>query len=928
VDPFDPRGHANRALLVGVSAYKYTKPQPDGVPGHLPAVEHNVARLRDVLRRGGVFADGEITVARSPSQERFGHALRTAVRDAEGLLLFYFAGHGAIPSAGNELFLQLRNARVVAGEHAVFPGADAFSSVLTELATSRARHVVVILDCCFAGNAARVWETLPDKWRISLLMSVQANHRIDAGPDTTPTPFTEQLVHLLGSGDPMAFQDLWEPLHSHLRAHHRTLREEPWAPQSRTAGEEDVLLVAGSEPGPSVPLTGAPNRNTTGTHTGPSSDPDPSPGTDPTPKPLLPAPRPPAREPFLRRLGTALLRTGQVTLALTGLGRGLRDLDGGSRQDPGGSLREPAPGGASRGPAPDRPGPHPHRTRRRAAVLSLALAVLATSLGGYALFGPGGDPSCGPPLELRVLTDPDLEHSVRDAADAYLTSDANTGSDGCRRTGITVYSAGAADVVTALRQRTEDWRDPRDEDTNPQRDVGAQPDVWIPASRADVARVTAERDTDSYAAVLRTLGTLAHSPLVLAVPDRLAAPAGDRSGRTLAALLTALTDRDRDAEVRRPDPEFTDAALLSTIGLYGPSGDGVAAGEQRVAQAGPPSSTAVDLLCALPESGAVDRRTTALVPEFLLRSGVGCAHTTRVARTAEYPSDVPGVEPAFVHVHWDDADRDEPRRTGAVEDFYHWLKEPDGGQRVLGAAGFRAAAGGHALLDEGRTAHGVLREPGALPGGADREPMESALASYRGAHGPGRVLFLLDSSGSMGGQWQGPSGGPGILKQSLGGLGDQDEYGVWGVASEPGAKKPYRLLLPFGPHRRAAAERTLDREAAVRDAESDPYAALRAALDDMTGRGTDDDRPELIVYLTDDEDDDRLTGARLDTLLDKARTAAIPVVMVSLTNGGCAPARPDARISEASGGRCLDAGGDVGAGLKDEVARTGTGEDG
>jgi hypothetical protein len=190
------------------------------------------------------------------------------------------------------------------------------------------------------------------------------------------------------------------------------------------------------------------------------------------------------------------------------------------------------------------------------------------------------------------------------------------------------------------------------------------------------------------------------------------------------------------------------------------------------------------------------------------------------------------------------------------------------------------------------------------------------------------VLFLLDSSGSMGGQWQGPSGGPGILKQSLGGLGDQDEYGVWGVASEPGAKKPYRLLLSFGPHRRAAAERTLDREAAVRDAESDPYAALRAALDDMTGRGTDDDRPELIVYLTDDEDDDRLTGARLDTLLDKARTAAIPVVMVSLTNGGCAPARPDARISEASGGRCLDAGGDVGAGLKDEVARTGTGEDG
>jgi hypothetical protein len=931
VELFDPRGHANRALLVGVSAYTYTKPQPDGVPGHLPAVEHNVVRLRDVLRRGGVFAEEEITLARSPSQERFGHALRTAVREAEGLLLFYFAGHGAIPAAGNELFLQLRNARVVAGEHAVFPGADAFSSVLTELATSRARHVVVVLDCCFAGNAARVWETLPDKRRISLLMSVQANHRIDAGPDDSPTPFTERLVHLLGRGDPMAFQDLWEPLHHHMRAHHRTLREEPWDPQSRTAAERDVLLVAPG-PGPSVPITPVPDRGTaTGTGV------------------LTPALRAPAPEPFGRRLRTALRRSGQVTLALTGLGRGLRDLDGGAdrargtgsgkgpRRPPGHGTGDSRPRYGSRapsrregardgdgGPGPGRSGP---RVRRLATVFSLALAVLATSYGGYALLGPGGDTPCGPPLELRVLTDPDLEQPVAAAAGAYLTSAANTASDGCRRTGITVYSAGAADVVTALRQRTGDWRDPRDEDSDPQRDVGAQPDVWLPASRADVARVTAERDTESQAA-LRTLGTVAHSPLVLAVPDRLAAPADERSGRPLAALLAALAERDPDAEVRRPDPEFTDTALFATIGLHGRTEAGVAAGEQRVAQPGPPSPTAADLLCALPQNGAADRRTGALVPEFLLRSGVGCARTTRVDRSAEYPSDVPAVEPAFVHVHWEDADRDEPRRTEAVEDFYDWLRDPSGGQRVLGAAGFRTAADGHALLDADRVAHGVLRAPGPLPNGASPAALESALAAYRGAHGPGRVLFLLDSSGSMGGQWHGPSGGPGILKQSLGGLGDRDEYGVWGVASEPGAKKPYRTLLAFGQHRRREAEETLDREAVVRDAESDPDAALRAALKEMAGRGTDDDRPELIVYITDDEDGNRLTGARFGGLLDRARTTGVPVAMVSLTNGGCARVRPDARIAEASGGRCLDADGDLGAGLKDEVARVGTGEDG
>ncbi len=48
--------------------------------------------------------------------------------------------------------------------------------------------------------------------------------------------------------------------------------------------------------------------------------------------------------------------------------------------------------------------------------------------------------------------------------------------------------------------------------------------------------------------------------------------------------------------------------------------------------------------------------------------------------------------------------------------------------------------------------------------------------------------------------------------------------------------------------------------------------------------------------------------------------------MVSLKGGGCDEGKPDARVSEASGGRRLDADDDLGAALHDEVARTGTGE--
>ncbi|MBG0853772.1 substrate-binding domain-containing protein [Streptomyces spinoverrucosus] len=581
----------------------------------------------------------------------------------------------------------------------------------------------------------------------------------------------------------------------------------------------------------------------------------------------------------------------------------------------------------SHGPVADRVRRLPHliRAARRLGWVTVLLSLTATGLGVYGITGlVGGSSACVPPLELRVLTDPDLEATVGAAADAYLTSDANTTGDGCRRSGITVYSAGSADAVTALRRESGAWHEPRDEDLNPQRDIGPQPDIWIPGSPADVARVTTGQDTDALARLEPDDRALAYSPIVLAVPTRLAATSLDeRVGGPLTGMLDGLRERHEDAEVRRPDPEFADAALLATIGLYG-TGTDPGRVEQRLVPPGPPSPTAADLLCALPDDDAVDHRTAALVPEFLLKSGVGCDRTTRSPRTAQYPGDVPGLEPVFVRVRWAGADRDRAARDEAAEGFRAWLAGA-GGRAAFGAAGFRAADGDRALLDPGEVADGVLPAPSLLIESAGRDAMDTALRKYRDARGPGRVLFLLDSSGSMAGRWRGPSGGPGLLKQSLGGLGGRDEYGVWAVADSAG-NRSYETLLPFGPHSRRSAEAAIDAGARVRDAEADPYAALVAALDDMAERGADDDRPQLIVLVTDDEDAGRLTGPRLEDVLSRARLTNVPITMVSLESGGCAAGRPDALISAASGGRCLDADDELGTGLSAEVARTGTGE--
>ncbi|GAB2735005.1 substrate-binding domain-containing protein [Streptomyces bullii] len=964
---FDPRGRVNRALLVGVSEYDLTEP-PHGVPGDLPAVKHNLNRLREVIQRGRVFGEHEITLSRSPSLDDFSRALGTAAAEAEGVLLLYFAGHGAVPSAGDELFLQMRNARVIAGGHAVFPGAERFTDVLTVLGTSRARRIVIVLDCCNAGNAAWIWEQSRERRRVLLLMSVQANHRIDAGDPRTPTPFTGELVQLLDKDGELWFRDLADEMRERMAAGgYRTFRGEPWEPQWRTAHDEDVLLSArgvrwppaGGVPGPEpvseqasgpvseptpvpVPSTPAPVPSTPlpappvgreeevpgrsgapggGGESVPGPDPDPTPTPTPTqtPTPTPTQNRPPTPTPNPNPNTTSdpsprpAVPPAVLPALLIGWGKALLAW-----------LRRP------RLPRLRRAGGRPGRVAAICAALLLTPAALGVGVYLYLLGHRDDGVSCAPPVELRVLTDPDLERTVRAAADTYLESEENTTGDGCRRSGITVYSAGTARAVNAFRKQSTAWKEPPGDADNPQRDVGPQPDVWIPATPADAARVMKGQDTDAVADLEPDTEPFAYSPIVLAVPqDLVAEPLHERAGPPLTRMIDDLRDRAGDAEVRRPDPEFTDTGLLATVGLYRPDTVDPARAERRIAP-GAPSPTAADLLCTLPDENAVDLRTAALVPEFLMKSGVGCDSEKRVDRIAQYPGDVPGLEPLFVRVRWKGADRDRAGRDEAAAGFRTWLTG-ERGREVFARDGFRSATGGRYLMDsddpgtapDADTDDGVLGDPRPLDTSAGRDEMERALTSYQGANGPGRVLFLLDSSGSMTDRWKGPGGGPDLVRQALGGLGGRDEYGVWAVAGL--GDRPYETLLPFGQHTRKDARAAIGERARVRDAEADPHAALLAALADMERRGTE--RPRLIVYVTDDEDAGRLTGAGLADVLAMARSVKVPVAMVSLVAGGCDRGRPDAEISAASGGRCVDAGEKLGAALHDEVARTGTGEE-
>lgn len=442
-------------------------------------------------------------------------------------------------------------------------------------------------------------------------MSVQANHRIDAGDADTPTPFTARLVELLtsgiedqqgegqsdeGRGDEVHFLALAEALRAYMSTHHRTERGEAWEPQSRTENPP-VDVVLGIRAGAGRPVgsraeavaPGAPGRPVSGRR---------------------------RRRAFGARVraAAARLRSGAVgPLALLPSAPAPNRLPG------------QAPGG---------------RSTRRAAVVLLVLAAALGLVGYFVVDNAASDRSaCGPPVELRLLTDPDLESTVRKAADTYLTSAANTTGGGCRRSGITVYGAGSAAVVAGLRDQSDPWQRPVSDDTDPQRDIGPQPDIWIPGTRATAARARSLGVARTYVTLEPDAAPFAYSPMVLSLPQGIAEDSqGERTGDSLAGLRAKLARRDKSASVRRPDPENTDSALLATVGLYGPGKADVGRAEGSVAQTGPPAPTAGDLLCTLPDDADTDRSTAALVPEFLMVSGVGCDRTTRTPRMPSTPT--------------------------------------------------------------------------------------------------------------------------------------------------------------------------------------------------------------------------------------------------------------------------------------------------
>ncbi|MGY5136409.1 caspase family protein, partial [Streptomyces nigrescens] len=613
---YDARGKVNRALLICVDDYRRLRP--------LPAVRDNPRELERVLLAPGtdLFTKGEVVICRPQEPWEVEQALDAVTQEARGLLLVYFSGHGRVgPDGGN---LQLM---VGASErrHKTVSWQDL---VLSYLDNARADRIVIVLECCYAGNAGEAFHAC--RTPMSLLMAAQPNRRIFSGEEPTGgSVFTRALLRTLEQGIPgkrfVTFEDLVRELREQL-AGERTPMGDVWEPRSAKQNTVDDVILSFATPEIRPPT--------------------------------------PLRIRLRRRLNS--------------------------------------------------------RFRHWFRILMVLAIILLPAIAGVVLLNlPNDAEACPPALELRLLTAPEAEPALRQAAFDYEMSGANTRPlngegdlpDGCRRAQITVYSA-AKDQVDQGFAAAGRWQGeahgtgkdgPDDQGIDPLHRPGPQPDIWIPESTADYYAARRGMPAKGSPATLHYSAPVAYTPLVVGIPAHRRLDDVEPAAASWRELLTGTDRTHHDLRLLRPSPVLSGTGLLHTIGLYlTHDGTGTASSgapdltlarhaEERLSAPGSQYAGSTELLCSLrPDAdaaGAVDRTKSApLVSEKSLadynlgRATGSCPALDsplplRNRYVAYYPENVPALDHPLIRVDWRGTTDATPRQA-AVARFATWLRAP------------------------------------------------------------------------------------------------------------------------------------------------------------------------------------------------------------------------------------------------------------
>jgi Ca-activated chloride channel homolog len=548
-----------------------------------------------------------------------------------------------------------------------------------------------------------------------------------------------------------------------------------------------------------------------------------------------------------------------------------------------------------------------HRNRRSssssATILAVGLAIVVAVAGGIiVVYQLASQPSCTGQATLRVAAAPEIVPALRAASQAMGEE---TVEGACAS--VDVVASDPADVAAALAAK----------ESKTLTGVGLPagdttlPDVWVADSSTWLARLAGTSPNLAFPEA----PSLARSPVVVAMPEPIAAKVGWPSAKlTWQALLTKVST-DTSLHIGTVEPSRDAAGLAGLIALgaamnASPNGQAAATGALRSLAAGR-STLRQDLLARFPRSA----------DPAAIASGLSAATLTEQAVIA-YNAARPPIKLAALYL-------DPPPL--AMDYPFAVLPGVDAGRAAVAArlltqtksAGFlnQLAADGMRGPD-GRPAKGfalpsaapepsVTPAPTATERAAAAAAVQKVLATWHAVTLPARMLAVIDVSGSM--LERVPTAGNATREQvtleaarrGLGLLDDSWAVGLWIFSTELQGQVDHQELLPIQPLsvQRTQMLVTLGTIKPKPQGDTGLYDTILAAYQAVQ-KDWDPGRVNSIVLMTDGDNDDAngvsLTElqAKLKALMDPKR----PIQLIILGIGNSVNSDPLTTITTITGG--------------------------
>jgi hypothetical protein len=531
-------------------------------------------------------------------------------------------------------------------------------------------------------------------------------------------------------------------------------------------------------------------------------------------------------------------------------------------------------------------------------VAGLVAVVLLAGLAGWGGYRLLSSPSCASRVSITVAAAPEIAAAVRTTAGDW--TDHQTGGT-CAS--VVVDAQDPADVAAAVAAQRGATLTGLGQASGKAR----VPDVWLPDSSTWLQRVrVVGADLVPTEAV-----SVAKSPVVLAMPQPIAAQLGwPKNKITLAALLQKMTTGG-GIKTGIVEPGRDAAGLSGLLSM-------------RAAAAGSGGPGAQEATVAALRALAVGRSTVRddLLGRFpratdpaALGSGLSAAPLPEHA-VITYNSTQPPVALAAVFVEPAPTALDypfaimpgsRPEVAGAARDL----------RRALSGAGYHNALAQRGLRKADGTAGtgfvvGTGAPAGPIPASPAPDPnlIQQTLSSWSAVTQPGRILTVIDVSGSM--KTPVPTAGNAtreqvLIKAATGGLSlfdDSWSLGLWVFSTKLDGNVPWRELVPIGP---LAGQRSqvLGALTGIQATSGDTglYDTTLAAYKTVQ-TNWDPGKVNSVILMTDGQNDNP-GGLTLDGLvaeLQKIVDPKRPVQVIAL-GIGTEVSRPElTRITQATGG--------------------------